>query len=161
LEVVAEAPVTHDEYQALVAERDEFVKALQLVKADFDNFRKRVQRDRAAERQAAGRDILLELLPVMDNLDRALAALGDEEGSVRSGIEMVRGQLAGVLATRGISEIEAEALPFDPTVHEAVVQSHSPEFQEGTIVAVIEKGYRQSDAVIRPAKVVVATGHPG
>lgn len=152
-----EAVSTHDDFDQIVAERDEFLNALQLVKADFDNYRKRVERDRVAERQAAGRDILMELLPVMDNLDRALAALGEVDESVRSGVEMVRGQLAGTLAGRGITEIEAkERQSFDPTVHEAVVQSHSPGFDEGMLIAVVEKGYRQNDSVIRPAKVVVA-----
>lgn len=147
----------HDDFDQIAAERDEFLNALQLVKADFDNYRKRVERDRVAERQAAGRDILMELLPVMDNLDRALAALGEVDKSVRSGVEMVRGQLAGTLAGRGITEIEAkEGQSFDPNVHEAVVQSHSPGFDEGTLIAVVEKGYRQNDSVIRPAKVVVA-----
>ena len=149
--------VSHDDYEQIVVERDEFLNALQLVKADFDNYRKRVDRDRATERQAAGRDILLELLPVMDNLDRALAALGDMDEGVRAGVEMVRGQLAGTLAGRGITEVEAEErMAFDPNVHEAVVQSHSPGFDEGTVVAVVEKGYRHNGAVIRPARVVVA-----
>jgi molecular chaperone GrpE len=157
VEVIEAAPVNHEEYERLLAERDEFLNALQLVKADFDNYRKRVERDRAAERQAAGRDILVEILPVMDNLDRALAALGDADNGVRAGIEMVRGQLAGTLAARGITEIEAhERMEFDPNVHEAVVQSHSPGFPEGTLIAVVEKGYRHNDTVIRPAKVVVA-----
>lgn len=147
----------HEDFDQIAAERDEFLNALQLVKADFDNYRKRVERDRLAERQAAGRDILVELLPVMDNLDRALAALGDVDESVRSGVEMVRGQLASTLAGRGITEIEAqERQTFDPNVHEAVVQSHSPGFDEGTLIAVVEKGYRQNGSVIRPAKVVVA-----
>jgi molecular chaperone GrpE len=161
LEVVEE-PARPDAFEEIVAERDEFLNALQLVKADFDNYRKRVERDRLAERQSAGRDILMELLPVMDNLDRALAALGDEDGGVRSGIEMVRGQLAGTLAGRGITEIDAgERMAFDPNVHEAVVQSHSPGFDEGTLITVIEKGYRHNETVIRPAKVVVAAAPQG
>jgi molecular chaperone GrpE len=161
LEAVEEAP-RPDAFEEIVAERDEFLTALQLVKADFDNYRKRVERDRLAERQSAGRDILMELLPVMDNLDRALAALGDADGGVRSGIEMVRGQLAGTLAGRGITEIEAnERMVFDPNVHEAVVQSHSPGFDEGTLITVIEKGYRHNETVIRPAKVVVAAAPQG
>jgi molecular chaperone GrpE len=161
LEAVEEAP-RPDAFEEIAAERDEFLNALQLVKADFDNYRKRVERDRLAERQSAGRDILMELLPVMDNLDRALAALGDGDGAVRSGIEMVRGQLAGTLAGRGITEIDAgERMAFDPNVHEAVVQSHSPGFDEGTLITVIEKGYRHNETVIRPAKVVVAAAPQG
>lgn len=156
LEVIEEPP-RPDDYVEIAAERDEFLNALQLVKADFDNYRKRVERDRATERKSAGRDILMELLPVMDNLDRALAALGDVDHGVRAGIEMVRGQLAGTLAGRGITEIEAqERMAFDPTVHEAVVQSYSPGFDEGTLITVVEKGYRHNESVIRPAKVVVA-----
>jgi molecular chaperone GrpE len=161
LEAVAHDAPPSDLVDQLTAERDEFLNALQLVKADFDNYRKRVERDRATERQAAGRDILMELLPVMDNLDRALAALGEADDGVRHGVEMVRGQLAGTLSGRGITEIEAaEHMPFDPTVHEAVVQSHSPGFDEGTLITVVEKGYRQNDSIIRPAKVVVAAAAP-
>ena len=156
MEVAPQPPPTREEIERLAAERDEFLNALQLVKADFDNYRKRVERDRAAERRAAGRDLLVELLPVMDNLDRALAALADADEGIRAGVEMVRDQLAGVLARRGVVEIEALRQPFDPTVHEAVVQSHSPDHEEGTVVAVIEKGYRHDDTVIRPARVVVA-----
>lgn len=160
LEPQPEPDVTREELERLEAERDEFVRALQLVKADFDNYRKRVERDRAGERQAAGRDILVDLLPVMDNLDRALGALDGTDAGVRAGVEMVCQQLRGLLTARGIQEIPALELPFDPTVHEAVVQSHSPDYEEGTVVAVIEKGYRHNDLVVRPARVVVAAPRP-
>ncbi|MEW6582844.1 MAG: nucleotide exchange factor GrpE, partial [Actinomycetota bacterium] len=160
LERAEEAPVSRDELDRLSAERDEFLRSLQLVKADFDNYRKRVERDRAGERPAAGRDLLVELLPVMDNLDRALAALSAADEGVRAGVEMVGQQLRALLQSRGIEEIEALEKPFDPTVHEAVVQSHSPDYEEGTVVAVIEKGYRHNDTVVRPARVVVAAPHP-
>lgn len=161
VEVAPQPPPSREELERLAAERDEFLNALQLVKADFDNYRKRVERDRAAERRAAARDLLVELLPVMDNLERALAALADADASIRAGVEMVRDQLAGVLAKHGVVEIEALRQPFDPTIHEAVVQSHSPDHDEGTVVAVIEKGYRHDDTVIRPARVVVAAPRNG
>jgi molecular chaperone GrpE len=160
LEPASEPPLAREDVERMMAERDEFLRSLQLVKADFDNYRKRVERDRAGVREAAGRDIITELLPVMDNLDRALAALASADAGVRSGVEMVGQQLRALLAARGVSEIEALEMPFDPTVHEAVVQSHSPDYEEGTVVAVIEKGYRHNDAVVRPARVVVAAPHP-
>jgi len=151
--------VDAEEHARVAKERDDYLDALQRLKAEFDNFRRRTERERAAAAASAGRDVLKDLLPVMDNLERAVAALQGQDDGIAAGVDIVRGQLANLLAGRGMVEIEAgERLPFDPTVHEAVVSSHSPDFEEGTVVAVIEKGYRLGDQVIRPAKVVVSAG---
>jgi molecular chaperone GrpE len=142
------------------AERDQYLDALQRLKAEFDNYRKRTERDRQAVVEGAQREVVRGLLPVMDNLERAVAALGDRGGEILSGLEMVRGQLAGLLAGHGVQEIAAHGEAFDPNVHEAVAQVPSAEHAGGAVVEVIEKGYRISDHVLRPSRVVVAAGPP-
>ena len=108
---------------------------------------------------AGVREVVRDLLPVVDNLERAVAALGDHGGQVVAGLEMVRGQLAGLLAGHGVEEIDAHGRPFDPTVHEAIAQIASGH-PGGTIVEVVEKGYRHADQVLRPTRVVVASEPP-
>ncbi|MEZ0286041.1 MAG: nucleotide exchange factor GrpE [Thermoleophilia bacterium] len=142
------------------AERDQYLDALQRLKAEFDNYRKRTERDREAVVTGAQRELVRGLLPVMDNLERAVAALGERGDEIVAGLEMVRGQLAGLLAGHGVEEIEAAGRPFDPNVHEAVAQVPSAEHPDGAVVEVIEKGYRISDHVLRPSRVVVAAGGP-
>jgi molecular chaperone GrpE len=106
-----------------------------------------------------------ELLPVLDNLERALEALvaaGNEGASgIVAGVEMVRQQLGGLIAGRGVEEIPAHGAAFDPTVHEAVQSVPAPGHPAGTVVAVVQRGYRMNDNVIRPARVVVADGDGG
>lgn len=150
-----------DEVERLAAERDEYLDALQRLKAEFDNYRKRVERDREAQQRAGIRELVAELLPVIDNLERAVEALGGAGAPIVAGVEMVRGQLTGLLAGRGVEEIAAHASTFDPEVHEAVAQHPTDEHAEGTVVHVTEKGYRLGETVIRPAKVVVASRPPG
>ena len=142
------------------AERDQYLDALQRLKAEFDNYRKRTERDRQAVIVGAQRELVRGLLPVMDNLERAVAALGDRGEEIVAGLEMVRGQLAGLLAGHGVEEIEAAGRAFDPNVHEAVAQLPSADHPEGAVVEVIEKGYRISEHVLRPSRVVVAATHP-
>ena len=153
-------PVVVDAVDRIAAERDEYLDALQRLKAEFDNYRKRVERDREAQQKAGVRDLVAELLPVIDNLERAVEALGGAGAPIVAGVEMVRGQLTGLLAGRGVEEIAAHAAAFDPEVHEAVAQHATEEHAEGTVVHVAEKGYRIGDTVIRPAKVVVAARPP-
>ncbi len=153
-------PVDDDVVERIAAERDEYLDALQRLKAEFDNYRKRVDRDREAQHKAGVRDLVAELLPVIDNLERAVEALGDAGAPIVAGVEMVRGQLTGLLAGRGVQEIAAHSAAFDPEVHEAVAQHPTDEHAEGTVVHVAEKGYRIGDTVIRPAKVVVAARPP-
>jgi molecular chaperone GrpE len=142
------------------AERDQYLDALQRLKAEFDNYRRRTERDRQAVVVGAQREVVRGLLPVMDNLERAVAALGDRGDDIVAGLEMVRGQLAGLLAGHGVEEIEATGAAFDPTVHEAVAQIPSGAHPEGAVVEVVQKGYRVSDHVLRPSRVVVASAPP-
>ncbi len=157
---VVEEPAAPDvpvaEHSRVVAERDEYLDSLQRLKAEFDNYRRRVERDRELQHHSGVRDLVGELLPVIDNLERAVAALGGAGNQIVAGVEMVRGQLAGLLTGRGVQEIPAQSAPFDPTIHEAVAQHPTDEHDEGTVVHVAEKGYRLGEAVLRPAKVVVA-----
>lgn len=141
-------------------ERDRYLDALQRLKAEFDNYRRRTERDRQAVVVGAQRDVVSGLLPVMDNLERAVAALGDQGAEIVAGLEMVRGQLAGLLAGHGVEEIAAHGQAFDPNVHEAVAQIPSPEHPDGAVVEVVQKGYRISEHVLRPSRVVVASAPP-
>lgn len=142
------------------AERDQYLDALQRLKAEFDNFRKRNDRERQGTALAATRDVVRGLLPVMDNLERAVVALGDQGEGIVAGVEMVRGQLAGLLMGHGVEEIPAHGEQFDPTVHEAIASVPSPGHPEGVVIEVIEKGYRQSEHVLRPTRVVIAARPP-
>ena len=157
-----EAHDQNDDLTRVSAERDEYLHQLQRTRADFDNYRKRVERERPMLAEAGVRDLVGELLPVLDNLERALEALvaaGDQGAQgIVAGVEMVKQQLGALLVGRGVHEIPAEGQAFDPTVHEAVQGVPSQEHPEGTVVAVVERGYRMSDTVIRPARVVVSQG---
>jgi molecular chaperone GrpE len=152
----APAVVPADELERVAAERDAYLDQLRRLKAEFDNYRKRQERDRQIVAQAGAREVVTDLLPVMDNLERAVAALGERDDGLVAGLDMVRQQLSGLLTGRGVSEIEAHEREFDPTLHEAVTMSPSAEHADGTVVAVVEKGYVLGDAVLRPARVVVA-----
>ncbi len=150
------------ELDRLTAERDQYLDALQRLKAEFDNYRKRVERDRQAQQMAGVRDFVGDLLPVIDNLERAVGVSGGAAAEqIVTGVEMVRVQLAQLLSTRGVDEIDAHGSVFDPEVHDAVAQHPTPEHPEGTVIHVMERGYRLGESVIRPAKVVVATSPPG
>ena len=138
---------------------EEYLNDLRRVAADFDNYRKRVARDSQAQVQRAAESIVSELLPVLDNLERAVdASEHHEEAQVAEGVTRVRMQLADLLRRRGLEEIEAEpGEVFDPHMHEAL--SHQPsEHPEGTIAAVWQRGYRLGDRVVRAARVVVSSG---
>lgn len=145
------------EVERLTAERDEYLDGLQRLKAEFDNFRKRNDRDRQMIAVGATREVVRGLLPVMDNLERAVAALGDQGEQIVAGLEMVRGQLAGLLTGHGVEEIAAHGETFDPAVHEAIAAVPSPDHREGTVIEVVEKGYRHSEHVLRPSRVVIAS----
>jgi molecular chaperone GrpE len=138
---------------------EEYLNDLRRVAADFDNYRKRVARDSEAQAQRAAESIVSELLPVLDNLERALdASEHHEEAKVAEGVARVRQQLADILHRRGLEEIEAApGEAFDPHVHEAL--SHQPsEHPEGAIAAVWQRGYRLGDRIVRAARVVVSSG---
>ncbi len=147
-----------DPIAAVARERDEYLDHLRRLKAEFDNYRKRVQRDNEELRLRAAETVVESLLPVMDNMSRALEA-GDrhEEGQLLAGLALVADQLRGTLAGHGLEEIEVEpGTTFDPEYHEAIVAQPSDEFDEGTVTQVLERGYLLHGKLLRPAKVIVA-----
>jgi molecular chaperone GrpE len=138
---------------------EEYLNDLRRVAADFDNFRKRVARDAQLQAARASEGLVGELLPVVDNLERALDAnRHHEEAQVAEGVKLVFQQLTEILHRRGLTEIDAApGEPFDPHVHEAV--SHQPShYPEGTIAEVWQRGYKLGDRVVRAARVVVSSG---
>jgi molecular chaperone GrpE len=140
---------------------EEYLADLRRVAADFENYRKRVARDAEAQAARAGASLVQELLPVLDNLERALdASEHHEEAKVAEGVQLVRQQLIDLLRRRGLEEIATEpGGEFDPHVHEALSQQPS-DHPEGAIAAVWQRGYRLGDRVVRPAGVVVSSGSP-
>ena len=141
----------------LEAERDERLADLQRVAADFENYRKRVARDQESLVARAHERLVKELLPVLDNLERALAAASQhDEASLEDGVRLVHRALRDALEREGRVEIDADGA-FDPHVHEALLTQPSSE-PDGTVIEVVEKGYRVGDRVLRPARVVVSAG---
>jgi len=137
-------------------ERDRHLDDLRRVAADFDNYRKRVAREQTQLFARSGERVVAKLLPVLDDLERALdAAEHHEEAKVLEGVRMTKDALAGVLASEGVEEIEAVG-PFDPHIHEALMTQAAEGVEPGHVVQVVQRGYRIGDAVLRPARVVVA-----
>ncbi|MFN8110757.1 MAG: nucleotide exchange factor GrpE [Thermoleophilia bacterium] len=153
-------PEAGDPAEAVRRERDDYLDALQRLKAEFDNYRKRVERDRELIRTAAVREVVTGVLPVLDNLERAVLALGKQGVGLAEGVEMVRAQLSSVLSGHGLVEVETVGQHFDPTTHEAIAAIPAPGTVEGQIIEVVEKGYRAGDDLVRAAKVVVSAGDP-
>jgi molecular chaperone GrpE len=136
-------------------ERDEYLNDLKRVAADFENYRKRMARDQEGLVARAHERLVKELLPVLDDLERALVAADEhEEGKLEDGVRLVHRSLAAALSKEGLEEIPTEGV-FDPHVHEALLSQPS-EADEGTVIEVLQKGYRLGDRVLRPARVVVA-----
>ena len=156
---VEETSPEADELEALRNENEELISTLQRLQADFENFRKRAQRDQEALVARAGERIVKELLPVLDDLERALeAAEQHEEAKLEEGVRLVHRALSQTLERQGLKEIPTNGR-FDPHVHEALLSQPS-EAEEGSVLEVVQKGYRLGDRVLRPARVVVAAAPP-
>ncbi|HKC21532.1 MAG TPA: nucleotide exchange factor GrpE [Gaiellaceae bacterium] len=141
--------------EALRAERDELFDRLQRLAAEFDNFRKRNARENAALAERANERLVKELIPILDDLARALeAASQHEEARLEEGVRLVHRSLADVLRKEGLAEIDTNG-KFDPHVHEALLSQPS-DAEEGSVIEVVQKGYKLGDKVMRPARVVVA-----
>jgi len=139
----------------LAAERDELVDRLQRLQAEFENYRKRAARDQQALVARAHERLVKELLPILDDLGRALeAAEQHEEAALEDGVRLVHRQLTDVLAKEGLTEIDTDGT-FDPHVHEALLSQPS-DAESGTVLEVLQKGYRLGDHVLRPARVTIA-----
>jgi molecular chaperone GrpE len=137
-------------------ERDEYLQLAQRAKADFENYRKRAARD-VAEAERRGKAALArELVPSIDNLERALAA-GERDSEVARGVELVHGELQATLGRAGVESYDPTGERFDPTLHEAVSTMPGGDGVEaGTVVETLERGYRLDGQVLRPARVVVS-----
>jgi molecular chaperone GrpE len=150
-------PDLEQQVKELEAARDSDIADLQRVAADFDNFRKRQARDHHALVARATEGLVKNLLPVLDDLERALVAAAEhEEAKLEEGVRLVHRELAQVLAKEGLVAVETDG-KFDPHEHEALLTQPS-EAEEGAILEVIQKGYRLGDRVLRPARVVVSAG---
>jgi molecular chaperone GrpE len=149
-----------DPVQAMAAKADEYLALAQRTQADFENYRKRSARDAAAATQRGAMKLAKELLPAVDNLERALEhapeASDDSEQAFVAGIKHVHSDLIAALQRAGIERYSPEGEPFDPTLHEAVAQQPLDGFAPGTVVEVFQRGYRSGENVVRPARVVVA-----
>ena len=160
LEPETEAEVVEADLRERAEKSDQYLALAQRTQADFENYRKRTTRDvRAAEMRGMSR-LARELLPALDNLDRALAAVEtsrqDQEHHLTQGIRLVQSELTAALARTGIEGYTPKGERFDPEQHEAVAQHAVAGTEPGTIVEVLQSGYRLNDAVLRPARVIVA-----
>jgi len=159
LEKLEEQVSSLEERAALLEkERDEHLDDLKRVAAEFENYRKRVARDQASLAARAHERLVKELLPVLDNLERALEAATEHENGDRleEGVRLVQRELQQALGKEGLVEIETNG-HFDPHVHEALLSQPSDQ-DEGAILEVLQKGYRLGDRVLRPARVVISQG---
>jgi molecular chaperone GrpE len=146
-----------DELVKTARQRDEYLALAQRTQADFENYRKRVAREAAAARDRGVGSLAKELLPALDNLDRALEAAAEDDPLLQ-GVRLVRTELKGALARAGIESFCPLGEPFDPSVHEAVATAEQPPggSASGTVVEVYQDGYRLGEGILRPARVVVA-----
>jgi molecular chaperone GrpE len=144
-----------DELAAAQQERDEYLDALQRLKAEFDNYRKRVARDQQELAARAHERLVKELVPILDDLERALA----HESDLEEGVRLIHRQFSDALAKEGLTEVPTDG-KFDPHTQEALLSQPS-EAEEGTVIEVLQKGYRLGDRVLRPARVVISAGADG
>ena len=151
------AKAAADPLAQLREEKDALQNRLLRTAAEFDNYRKRIERDRRDQADAAKADALEDLLPIIDNLERALQApVGADAESYRKGVELVHQQMLDLLRRRGVKPIQAVGADFDPRIHEAVVHQVSATHREGEIMEELRRGYVLGDRLLRPAMVKVA-----
>jgi molecular chaperone GrpE len=144
-----------DELTVARREREEYLNLAKRAQADFENYRKRAAKDIAAASGRARNGLIRELLPVVDNLGRALGSAPADD-PMAEGVRLVLMDLQGVLSRAGIEPIEPKGEQFDPNVHEALTTRAEDGVDAGVVLDVVEKGYRSADQVIRPARVIVA-----
>lgn len=142
-----------DQVRTALSER---TSDLQRLQAEYQNYRRRVERDRGTVKEIAVANLLSEFLPVLDDVGRAR-----EHGELVGGFKSVAESLETVVAKLGLQQFGKEGEPFDPTIHEALMHSYAPDVTETTCVAVLQPGYRIGERTIRPARVAVAEPQPG
>lgn len=154
-ELIEEVKEKDEKIEEMDAEINDLLDRLQRLKADFVNYRKRSKREKAEMTTQGKIDLCASLLPVLDNFERALKSEEDESDFYK-GVEMIYNQLLKTFADEGIEEILAEGDEFNPEYHEAIMRVEDDEYEEGTVVEVVQKGFILDDRVIRPAMVKVA-----
>jgi molecular chaperone GrpE len=133
-------------------EHEMYLRAL----ADFDNYRRRVERERTSAARSGKRDLIVSLLDLIDNFDRALEHIGDAPSSVAGGVQAIHRKLLGLLEAQGITPLESRGEPFNPELHEAIGSVETDQYESGTVADEVQRGYRWGDEVLRPARVRVA-----
>ncbi len=152
-----QATLDLDELTARAQRADEYLALAQRTQADFENFRKRAAREAAAAQERGVAKLVKELLPVIDNLDRALkAAAADDESQLAVGIRLVHSDLLAALSRLGVEPFSPDGEQFDPQLHEAVAQQPVDGLESGLVAEVFQQGFRLGESVLRPARVLVA-----
>jgi molecular chaperone GrpE len=151
-----EETAEEDPLGRLTRERDEYLDLARRTQADFENFRKRAAKEAAAAGERARGGLVRELLPVVDNLERALSSAGPGEEQLAEGVRLVHSELIAVLERNGVEQFDPKGESFDPTVHDALSTRSQDGAEPGVVLDVVEKGYRANGSVLRPARVVVS-----
>ena len=152
----AEAEELEDELGVALRERQQYLELAQRTQADFENYRKRAAKEAAAAGQRAKSGLVSELLPVIDNLERALDSAAEGEAHLADGVRLVHSELIAVLARNGIEQFDPAGEKFDPSFHEALSTREQDGADAGVVLDVVEKGYSLNGTVLRPARVVVS-----
>jgi molecular chaperone GrpE len=165
-EPAQEVPLSAEELEQLrkaAGERDAYLDLAARTRAEFENYQKRMQRERELDRKYAFGPLALDLLPILDNLDRAVFAAkqAGDTGPLVQGVSMVQTQFLELLKRHGITRMDCQGKPFDPNLHQAVVQQPNNDVEPNTILQVIEQGFLNQDRVLRAAKVIVSTKASG
>lgn len=145
-----------DDIAAIRRERDEQYQRLLVTTAEFDNYRKRTDRERRERAEYAAVDLLTDLLPIVDDLERALAAETEDAEVYRRGVEIIHKQLLDLLDRRGVTPIETVGTDFDPNIHQAVTQEASDSHRDGEVIEELRRGYTLRERLLRAAMVKVA-----
>jgi molecular chaperone GrpE len=156
LDAARDEAAEEDPLEKAERERDEYLALAQRTQADFENWRKRAAKESAAAGERAKSGLVRELLPVVDNLERALASAEESEQHLAEGVRLVHSELLAVLERNGVEPFDPQGEKFDPEVHEALSTREEDGAKPGTVVDVVEKGYRANGTVLRPARVVVS-----
>ena len=152
-----DAPESAPEITALQRERDDYKDRWVRKTAEFDNYRRRIERERREQADQSVVDLLQELLLVVDDFDRALEVdSGEDITAYRKGVELIQGKLHELLRKQGLKPIDALGTDFDPNIHQAVMHEVSPDHREGEVIGELRKGYVLNDRLLRPAMVKVA-----
>jgi molecular chaperone GrpE len=145
-----------DPLDELRREKDALHDRLLRTAAEFDNYRKRIERERRELADYMKADVLAEILPILDNFERAIQAPSSDEEPFRKGVELIHKQMLDFLRKRGVTPIQAIGADFDPNFHQAVIHETSPEHREGEVIEELQRGYMLGDRLLRPAMVKVA-----